>query len=300
MTLHFCFQYRLYFLYFPVQYFVEDRVRYALKAGHIDLTKMEKVKEMVRKYSIKTGYQENWTPPLLDANGNDAAVFDDGEEGEEDEEADNLDSDTDSEAEEDNFDFMTLSNLIRVYDGDDDGALTIDEVFQWMEDARDSYGGEHGHPCYADAEMLVHAFDIDESDTLDSEELTSWIREGARLTEEERMKAAVTSPEMEKRGASHPRVMVFLGNILEAMEEALVSSLDCPPAGPDEIVLTLTSKSEEDGGLSGGFSIGPSLLVTAVMRGGVAEQAGVQVGHRIVRVGAENLISGVDGMTYVE
>ena len=38
-----------------------------------------------------------------------------------------------------------------------------------MEDARDSYGGEHGHPSYADAEMLVHAFDIDESDTLDSE-----------------------------------------------------------------------------------------------------------------------------------
>ena len=128
--------------------------------------------------------------------------------------------------------------------------------------------------------------------------MSSWIREGARMTEKERMEVAITSPEMKKRGASHPRVMVFLGNILVAMEEALVSSIDCPPAGPDEIVLTLTSKNEEDGSLAGGCSIGPSLLVTAVMEDGVAELAGVQVGDRIVRVGTDNLISGVDGVTY--
>ena len=74
-----------------------------------------------------------------------------------------------------------------------EGALTVAEVYKWMVDLRDAYGTvntlikESNKPTTADAALLVTAFDVDNSLTLDETELAAWLQEGVNLTHEERM-----------------------------------------------------------------------------------------------------------------
>ena len=74
----------------------------------------------------------------------------------------------------------------------------------------------------------------------------------------------------------------------------MLSTDDCPRTGPDEVVVLLLSTTNGPGGGSG-CTINSGLCVASVVEGSAVDASGVQVGDRLIRIGTENLISGVNG-----
>ena len=328
-----------------------ERVKYHLKEAGIELKKVEKIKKMLLKYSIKKGYQQG-------GNGNSTSVSSAGKrqkrrpretnnvpapsspdakqgrvrppaqgssgrskeekllqkkerkiQKKREKEKQRIQKKLERKEQEDQaiaaaavkaatgIDHIALNAIISLYDKKNkNGSLIIEEVYQWMSDARDAYGSESGKPTLADAAMLVHAFDVDNSETLDESELAAWLSEGVQLTHEERMKMATTSEVAMKQGASHPRVMEFMSNVLTSLDTAVLSTSDCPPVGKDEIVAVLVHDQDES--RYGGITINAAMCVSNMKENSVAYNAGVRIGDRIIRVGADNLISGINGESF--
>ena len=292
-----------------------SRIKYHLKQNNIDLSKVAKMKKILLKYSLKKGYKNTNNLVKIQGDGNKknrnnkkksksstntknssvaaAAAVNDAPTSAVLSDAEILKIASNAVKDQIGIDHVALSGIITAYDGDQDGALTIEEVLLWMTNARNSYGGEHGMPVLADATMLVQAFDNDASNTLDENELSLWLQEGVELTHEERMEMAITSPEMEEQGASHPRVMEFMTNVLLSLDDSVLSTDECPPTGPDEISVVLLSDQDEN--KFGSCTINSALCVSSMVPNGVVEQSGVQLGDRLVRVGTDNLVAGVNG-----
>ena len=224
----------------------KERIRYHLQQNNIDLLKVDKIAQLLLKYSIKKGYVPKKqksnkseqpkqteqtelqydpnptfgvspTAPLLPTPASTTTITDDHEEQIRLQE--NKAIATAAAISLTGIDHIALSGLLKVYDGDNDGALTVAEVHEWMTHARDAYGGDSGPPVLVDAAMLVHSFDEDGSLTLNEQEISKWLQEGVEHTHEERMKLAITSKEAEAQGASHPRVMEFMTNVLLSLDD---------------------------------------------------------------------------------
>ena len=221
----------------------KERIRYHLQQNNIDLLKVDKIAQLLLKYSIKKGYVPKKqksnkseqpkqtelqydpnptfgvspTAPLLPTPVSTTTITDDHEEQIRLQE--NKAIATAAAISLTGIDHIALSGLLKVYDGDNDGALTVAEVHEWMTHARDAYGGDSGPPVLVDAAMLVHSFDEDGSLTLNEQEISKWLQEGVEHTHEERMKLAITSKEAEAQGASHPRVMEFMTNVLLSLDD---------------------------------------------------------------------------------
>ena len=109
-------------------------------------------------------------------------------------------------------------------------------------------------------------------------------------------KYAKAAKQQLKQNASHSRIMNFMSNVLMSLDEAVLSSSNCPPVGNDEVVIILKHKLNSS--RYGGITVNSSMCVSNVKEGSDADHQGVRIGDRLVRVGETNLMSGIDGMKF--